>query len=96
MSPLPTRLYRWDAGIGRRNVSAGRRKQDRQFCDPAGGLERASLDRTTRDDLRQARIKTAIGNLARVFESRHVNYGRLGTDAKGVCPPRLTKLAELS
>lgn len=36
-------------------------------------LERASLDQTTRDDLRQARIKTAIGNLARVLESRHVN-----------------------
>jgi hypothetical protein len=59
-------------------------------------LERASLDQTTRDDLRQARIKTAIGNLARVIESRHVNEGRLGSDVKGVCPPRLTKLAELS
>ena len=73
MSPPPTRLNRWDAGIGQRNVGAGRGKQDQQFRDPLGGLERASLDQTTRDDLRQARIKTAIGNLARVFESRHVN-----------------------
>jgi hypothetical protein len=73
MSPPPTRLYRWDAGIGQRNVCAGRRMQDLQFGHPAGGLERASLDQTTRDDLRQARIKTAIGNLARVIESRHVN-----------------------
>jgi hypothetical protein len=37
------------------------------------GLGRASLDQTTCDNLRQARIKTAIGNLARVIESRHVN-----------------------
>jgi hypothetical protein len=73
MSPPPTRLYRWDAGIGQRDVSASRRRQDRQFGDPVGGLERASLDQTTRDDLRQARIKTAIGNLARVMESRHAN-----------------------
>jgi hypothetical protein len=73
MSPLPTRLYRQDAGLGQRNVCADRRKQDQQFRDPVGGLERASLDQTTRDDLRQARRKTAIGNLARVFESRHVN-----------------------
>lgn len=43
------------------------------FVIPVGGLERASLDQATRDDLRQARIKTAIGNLARVFESTHVN-----------------------
>jgi hypothetical protein len=60
------------------------------------GLGRALLDQTTRDDLRQARVKTATGNLARAIESRHVNWGRLGTDVKGVCPPRLTKLAELS
>jgi hypothetical protein len=73
MSLLPTRLNRWVAGIGQQNVCAGRRKQDQQISDPAGGLERASLDQTTRDDLRQARIKTAIGNLARVIESRHVN-----------------------
>jgi hypothetical protein len=73
MSPLPTRLYRQDAGIGQLYVCAGRRQRDQQFRDPVGGLERASLDQTTRDDLRQARIKTAIGNLARVLESRHVN-----------------------
>ena len=73
MSPLPTRLYRQDAGIGQQHVCAGRRQQDRQFGDPVGGLERASLDQATRDDLRQARTKTAIGNLARVLESIHVN-----------------------
>ena len=56
------------------------------YVIPVVGLERASLDQTTRDDLRQARIKTAIGNLAHVIESRHVNWGRLGPDAKGVCP----------
>jgi hypothetical protein len=72
-SPLPTRLNRQDAGIGRGNVCAGRRTQDQHIGDPAGGLGRASLNQTTRDDLRQARIKTAIGNLARVIESRHVN-----------------------
>ena len=67
MSPLPTRLYRWDAGFGRRHVCADRRRQDQQFGDPVGGLERASLDQITRDYLRQARTKTAIGNLARVL-----------------------------
>jgi hypothetical protein len=59
--------------MSRPQVGAESTKQDRQFGDPAGGLERASLDQTIRDDLRQARTKTAIGNLARVFESRHVN-----------------------
>jgi hypothetical protein len=59
--------------MNRRQVGAGSTTQDRQIRDPVGGLGRASLDQTTRDDLRQARIKTAIGNLARVIESRHVN-----------------------
>ena len=37
------------------------------FVILSGDLERASLDQITRDDLRQARTKTAIGNLARVL-----------------------------
>ena len=73
MSPLPTRLKRQDAGMNRLHVGAESTTQDRQFGDPVGGLERASLDQTTRDDLRQARIKTAIGNHARVLESGYVN-----------------------
>ena len=52
MSPLPTRLYRQDAGIGQLYVCAARRQRDQQFRDPVGGLERALLDQTTRDDLR--------------------------------------------
>lgn len=73
MSPLPTRLNRQDVGWSSSHVGANFRKRRQQFCGSAGGLGRASLDQTTRDDLRQARIKTAIGNLARVFESRRVN-----------------------
>ena len=73
MSPLPTRLNLQDAGTGQRQIRTGRRKQDQQLADLVGGLERALLDQTTRDDLRQARTKTAIGNHARVIESRHVN-----------------------
>jgi hypothetical protein len=38
-----------------------------------GGAERAWLDRITCGDLRQARVKIAIGDLTCVFESRHVN-----------------------
>ena len=40
---------------------------------PVDDGERASLGSIARNDLRQARGKTAIGNLARVFESKHVN-----------------------
>ena len=68
--------YRHDF-TGRTRVSVGEmhwlNRQGQHVQDPAEGLERASLDQTTRDDLRQARAKTAIGNLARVIESRHVN-----------------------
>ena len=73
MSPRPTRLNRPDAGIYRPKVWACRRRQGSHVWRPAGDGERASLGSITRDDLRQAREKTAIGNLARVFESRHVN-----------------------
>jgi len=38
-------------------------------CRPQGITESAQLDRDIRDDLRQARIKTATGNLARAIES---------------------------
>jgi len=51
-----------------------------------GITESASLGRDIRDDLRQARRKTAIGNLARVL-SPACELGKTCTDAKGVCPP---------
>ena len=73
MSPRPTRLNRPDVGTGRQYVCACRQRQGSQIWRPVGDGERASLGSITRDDLRQARVKTAIGNLARVFESRHVN-----------------------
>ena len=84
MSPLPTRLYRQDAGIGQLYVCAARRQRDQQFRDPVGGLERALLDQTTRDDLRQARRKTATGSLAHVM-SPACELGMACTDAKEVC-----------
>jgi hypothetical protein len=46
----------------------------------------AQLDRGVCDDLRQARRKTATGNLAHVM-SPACELGKVCTDVKGVCPP---------
>jgi len=45
----------------------------------------AQLDCGVRDDLRQARIKTATGNLAHVM-SPACELGKVCTNDKGVCP----------
>jgi hypothetical protein len=96
MSPLPTPLYRQDADPCQRvtRMDSGTNALD-MYAWPAGTTGSAQLDRGVRDDLRNARIKTAIGNLARVL-SPACELGKVCTDAKGVCPPMLCRLAEPS
>jgi hypothetical protein len=61
------------------------RRSGGQVCHLPGSTESAQLGRGVCDDLRQARIKTAIGNLAHAL-SPACELGKVCTDAKGVCP----------
>jgi hypothetical protein len=55
------------------------------YAGQQGTTGSAQLDRGVRDDLRQARIKTATGSLAYAL-SPACELGKVCTDAKGVCP----------
>jgi hypothetical protein len=57
-------------------------------------MKSAQLEHNVYDDLQNARIKTAIGNLTHTW-SPTCELGKVCTDAKGVCPPMMCKLAEL-
>ena len=59
------------------NISMVPRKRSQEVRNYACGLY---------PDLQNARIKTAIGNLANTVESNYVNQGRLVRNAKGVWP----------
>jgi hypothetical protein len=81
MSPPPTPLYGQDANCCRSHVWPGGTS-----ADWTGMLvSSAQLDRGVRDDLRQARIKTATGNLAHAVHPA-CELGKVCTDAKEVCP----------
>src|ERR1700739_2714710 len=85
-SPLPTSLYGQAANCRRTHVGIGDTSADwDRYASPYGTMGSAQLDRGVCDDLRQARIKTATGNLARVL-SPACELGKVCTNAKGVCP----------
>jgi len=68
MSPLPTPLNRQDANCCQHiRMVQQHNGQMEMYAIWPGTTESAQLGRGVCDDLRQARIKTAIGNLARAL-----------------------------
>lgn len=55
------------------------------YVEQSGTTGSAQLDRGVCDDLQQARVKTATGNLAHAL-SPTCELGKACTDVKGVCP----------
>jgi hypothetical protein len=85
MSPLPTRFNRQIADDVEDSFAEDIRKRTHMYGVRWELGERAARTSIS-NDLQQARIKTATGNLTNTLLVRHMNEGRHAWNVKGVDP----------